>query len=892
MTDTGSFTQLLSEARTLALVGGKGANLGELLRAGFDVPDGFVVTTAAYDRFVADNHLAEQIQARAEQDDIAGINELFDGGAIGPDLAAAITGAYAGMGAGPVAVRSSATAEDLPEASFAGQQETFLNVIGADAVLVAVRRCWASLWTERAIAYRATRAEAAGRLSIAVVVQQLAPAEVSGVLFTANPANGRRDEAVITSAWGLGESVVGGTVDTDTYVVRTDGAVQVTLGAKAVMTVPTESGSAEVATPADRRGQPSLTNTQAGELTEVGREVAAHFGVPQDIEWVRHDGRFRLVQARPITALPEPVGEMPTEWAPPRRGSLYFRASIVEQMPDPLTPLFADMVRTAVPQGLDSLFDDLGGLGPFDVDFPTINGYAFYDYGGRAFVRMMFLAPALLTLLFKKGLVVRRWGDQELPRYQATVQGWSDRDPATLTAVELLAGVQELLDAGCRYYTSVQMVIPMASTGELTWTGLYDRVLRRAGDPQATEFLLGFDSAPIRAEKSLFELGRWCQQDDALTETLRSPETDALADVPPEGVAAQRWADWRARLDGHLAAYGYTIYNLDWINPVPADDPAPVLAALRHVLSGAATDPAERQQRAADRRVRLTEALFDRLDPARRALARKVLNFAQTWAPIREDALAAMGLAWPMLRRLLRELGRRLAATGSLDDPADVFWLRSEEARRLAADADAGRRSEGPSTLVAERWTVWRGQSLATPPQYLPQSRLMRSMEGMLPAREQEDGLVLTGVTGSGGSVRAPARVLSGPADFGAFQAGEVLVASITTPAYTPLFAMAAAVVTDIGGVLSHGSIVAREYGIPAVLGTGVATKRIRTGDELTVDGTRGQVLLPGAEPQSAALATENKGSSRAVAVLAGAGVLGLAVWTVTAARRRRRSRV
>jgi phosphoenolpyruvate synthase/pyruvate phosphate dikinase len=401
MTDL-ALTQPLIDARELATAGGKGANLGALLRAGFPVPDGFVVTTAAYDRFVADNGLAERIVSLAG--DPGAIGELFVGGTVPGEVSQAITAAYADLGAGAVAVRSSATAEDLPGASFAGQQETFLNVTGSEAVLAAVRRCWASLWTERAMAYRAARASE-GPLSIAVVIQHMVPAAVSGVLFTANPGNGR-DEAVITAAWGLGESVVGGTVDPDTYVVRRDSSVRVTVGAKARMTVTTASGSAEVATPPERRNQVTLTEEQARELAHLGREVAAHFGVPQDIEWVQHEGVFRLVQARPITALPEPVGEVPTQWPIPRKG-LYFRASIVEQMPDPLTPLFADSVRIAVPESLAGLFRDLGArVGRLDVDFPTINGYAFYMYSPEAFRQAMLFAPVGFRLLFGKGAVV------------------------------------------------------------------------------------------------------------------------------------------------------------------------------------------------------------------------------------------------------------------------------------------------------------------------------------------------------------------------------------------------------------------------------------------------------------------------------------------------------
>lgn len=838
----------LSDAGGHDSAGGKGVNLSSMLRGGFPVPDGFVVTTAAYDRYVAANRLEGRILELAGVGDAATIRSLFDGGTLAPELSGAITAAYAALGGGPVAVRSSATAEDLHGASFAGQQETFLNVDGPDAVVAAIRRCWASLWTERAVAYRAQRdTPSAGHLSIAVVVQRLVDADVSGVMFTANPTTGRGDEVVVTAAWGLGESVVGGTVDPDTFVVR-GSEVRATIGEKAVMTVATASGSAEVPTPVDRRGARTLSDDEVIALARLGRRVATHFGVPQDVEWVLRRGVFSLVQSRPITVLPEPVGEVPTEWPVPRPGSLYFRASIVEQMPDPLTPLFTDLVRTAVPDGLLGLMGELEPrITSLDVDFPTINGYAFYQYSRQALGQMMQFTPGALRLVLTKGYVLERWRDRELPRYRDAVAAWSVREPGTLSAARLLEGVQQLLDAGCLYYTTVQTIIPVASMAELTWNGLYARVLRRTGGPAASDFLLGYDSVPIAAEKALYALASWCREDAGLTAALLSAEGDALSVDGPAGVDQARWAEWRSRLDAHLSEYGHMTYNLDVVNPVPADDPAPVLQALRHALGGAASDPVERQMRLAGQRERLTAELVERLDPVRAGLATRVLRAAQEWAPVREDALAAMGLAWPTMRRLLRELGRRLAVAGALDAVDDVFWLSLDEAKSMGASADvdepvASRRGE-----VAERRARWRGQTLATPPQYLPESRAMRSMESMMPARRQQQGLVLKGTTGSGGSVTAVARVLAGPQDFVAFRPGEVLVASITTPAFTPLFSLAAGVVTDIGGVLSHGSILAREYGIPAVLGTGSATKRISTGDLITVHGNRGEVLLPGA---------------------------------------------
>ncbi|MFE6735842.1 PEP/pyruvate-binding domain-containing protein [Microbacterium sp. NPDC057650] len=858
------------------IAGGKGANLGELVRAGFPVPDGFVVTTAAYDAFVAAAGVDAALgRLTADTEPAAEAAALFTASGLPTDIALQIAAAYAALGEGPVAVRSSATAEDLPGASFAGQQDTYLNIEGTDAVVDAVRRCWASLWNARAIAYRSRVGhEAAAGLSIAVVVQRLVPAEVAGVMFTANPGNGHRDETVITASWGLGESVVGGLVEPDEYTVHGD-AVDRRIATKKVMTVRVDGGSEQSEVPSSQADTATLTDAQARELAEIGAGVQDHFGAPQDIEWTLSDGGFQIVQARPITALPEPVGDVPADWTLPREGSLYFRASIVEQMPDPLTPLFSDLVRDAVPFGLRSMLSDVApDLSTLDMAFPTINGYAYYDYPKSTFMAMLKATPPLMRFLLRKGYVMDKWRDEALPAYRAVVARHADEDASQLSAPELIAGVRELLDAACAYYSIVQMVMPLAGMSEVLWTKLYDSTMRREGDPQASDFLLGFDSAPMRSERALHELAEWCRTQPGLAEQL-----DAGDDLP---------ASFRERLDAYLAEYGHTVYNLDFINPVPADDPAPVIETLKHTIAGKAADPGERQRASAARRERITRELVARLDPVRRGLAERRLRSAQLWAPVREDALAAMGLAWPVQRRLLREFGARLAASGSLVSAEDVFWITAAE-----ADADAAALDKGDASLpdhrtdVDERRRTWRGRRLATPPQYLPKSGMMTSMERFMPAKESDDsGPVLHGTGGSGGQVTAPARVLSGTADFASFQPGEVLVASITTPAYTPLFALASGVVTDIGGVLSHGSIVAREYGIPAVLGTGSATRRISTGDVLTVNGATGTVRLDGA-PDDADAAGAPPKRGRLVAI--GLGIAAATGVVLIVARRRRR---
>lgn len=873
--------------------GGKGANLGELTRAGFPVPPGFVIVTDAYRAYVAEHQLADKIAALAAPTDAAGgyesaseqIRALF-ADEISDVLRVEIADAYAPLGEDvPVAVRSSATAEDLPEASFAGQQDTYLNVRGLDDLLLAVRDCWASLWTARALAYRARQGMDPAAVSLAVVVQHMVDAQAAGVMFTANPGNGHRDEAVISAAWGLGESVVSGSVNTDNVVVRkSDGTVLSSETAnKAVMTVRAEQRTQEQPVPPDQRQQSVLSESDAAELAAYGTGIESHYGIPQDIEWARADGQFFIVQARPITALPEAEGPMPTDWTVTEPTAMYVRASIVEQLPDPLSPLFADMIDGAVTRSLQSVFRELLGgedlIRDDDVGLPTINGYAYYRYSRSGMYRLAWKTPKALRAVMNGG-TKERWRIYSHPRYRRIVSDWTARDLSQMSTGQLLAGVQELVEAAAEYYTAVQTIIPAAASSEVVFTRFYDAVVRGKDDPPAQVFVLGFDSVPIRAEKSLYDLASWSRDHPELAESLRTMSSQQFLEQAA-GSTDPIWHEWHSRFEAHLSTYGHTIYNLDFMNPVPADDPIPLLETLRFFVSGKGVDPYERQRRFATRRDKATAMVLARLDPVRAKGFRRLLHWAQSNAPIREDALADVGLAWPQVRRMLREIGQRLQQAGVISTPEDVFWLH-----RTEIDEERGSLAD----QVEQRKALWRGQRRATPPQLLPKGGWGDMWRRWLPAAsEDQTSDVIKGIGGSMGTITAPARVLGGPQDFGQMQPGDVLVASITTPAWTSLFAMASGVVTDIGGPLSHSSIVAREYGIPAVLGTAVATRRIHSGQMIKVDGDAGTVtLLDGKTSEEIEPAAKTSPRGKIIAAAVGAAAAGITTWLVRRAASRR----
>ncbi len=894
---------LADRRATLETVGGKGASLARLVASGLPVPDGFHVTTASYRSFVAANDLQPGILAALEQVDLSepttleaastAIGTLFAAGQMPPDVAGAIALAYAALAgrdpavavrpqngslmqaAESLAVRSSATAEDLPEASFAGQHDTFLNVDGYAEVLAAVKRCWASLWTARAIGYRMRQRIEPGGLNLAVVVQTLVPAEAAGILFTANPVNGRRDQALISASWGLGDAVVGGLVTPDALTVAKDSGVVVErqTAEKQMMTVCLNGGTEEQPVPVELQRARVLDDDAAAELVRLGVQIEQLFGMPMDIEWALADGAFRIVQARPITALPEEappaeasvlggVRKAPTEWPMPDPKGPYMRGSIADFMSDPLTPLFATIGVPAINAGMQRTMVEVIGSRTAALSnyLTTINDYAYLHVklGCRDWLWVLFRMGPAIPRMLRNG--ERHWREVARPRYAEAVARWSDRSPDVLTAAELLLAVNDLTAAMADYLTSLQVdAIGAAAGTEGLFTAIYDKLVKREDDPHAAALLLGADSTPIQAEKALYDLAQWCRGHDdpagkasgrSLAAYLLDTPSARLADLlthdeaPPD---VDRWHEFRSRFRSHLARYGHSIYDLDFAKPLPVDEPLPLLQTLRLFVRGEGRNPYERQQRLVEQREEAVQVALSRLRGIRLRLFRWALRWAQTFALVREDSIFDIGLGYPVLRQMLHELASRFAEAGAIDNPDDIYWLQRAEVEHGSAALDGDQALEDMTERIRKRKAAWSEEKQMTPPQQLPtKGRVMGiKTDAFLPVSAEEQARdLLRGVGASPGQITATARVLMGPEDFGQMQPGDVLVAEITTPAWTPLFAMASGVVTDIGGPLSHGSIVAREYGIPAVLGTGVATRRIRSGETITVDGGAGTVRL------------------------------------------------
>jgi rifampicin phosphotransferase len=854
------FAQL--DRESLPLAGGKGANLGETSRAGLPVPPGFVLLTPAYRAFVAEAGVQESIVrlavTAAPDEATAAIRALFESAPIPVPVAEAVRQAYAELGGGPVAVRSSATAEDLPGASFAGQQETYLNVIGEDAVLAAVRRCWSSLWTARAISYRVRQEIDPGSVALAVVIQQQVDAEVAGVLFTANPVTGRRTEMVVDGAWGLGEAVVSGRVTPDQWVaVGATGAVlQERLACKELMTVradgepvPGVGGTLERPVPAELRNRPCLDAAGVAALVAMGRQVAAHYGAPQDLEWALAGGRFYLLQARPITTL----FPLPSPEPPPGAGlRVYFCANTLQGLVEPLTPMAIEIFGL-VAFGGGRL---MGYRLPEDERPPVIKEAAMRMYvdvtTGLRHPRLRQVVMALPRIL-----------DQ----------------PASRALTALLERERELdpvpgpMPLRLRPFLALQMFVRFVhvaiapSSARRRVLAFLDAYLHRlkheaAGlrdvgervafvrDRTAGVLLpvsrLGALMLPAVGLRFVVEgkLKQWLGDAAGLQPVLRSlpynPTTEM--DLALWRVSRRLKAEGAEPAAKHpavaefLERYGHrAVREIDIGMPRWDEEPEHVLNALRGYLDQSeAADPeahfasgareAEAAVQALVQRVRREKGLI------RAGVTRFLLRRVRDLAGLRERPKFFMVQYLALQRRVLLGAGAELAAAGRLEWADDVFFLTLRElegttelkplvaARREEHRRELGRRSI-PRLMTSE------GEALYGAP-------LTADAAG-----------ALVGTPASAGVYEGRVRVVHDPTG-ARLEPGEVLVAPGTDPAWTPLFLTAGALVMEIGGVMSHGSVVAREYGIPAVVGVTGATERLTTGQRVRVDGESGQVTL------------------------------------------------
>jgi phosphoenolpyruvate synthase/pyruvate phosphate dikinase len=848
----------------VAVVGGKGANLGELSRIeGVRVPAGFCVTTDAFKRIVADAPSLDDRLDRlscVELDDreairalSAEIREILEGIAIPDDLVAAMTGAVARLGEqAACAVRSSATAEDLPTASFAGQQDTYLNVVGPAAILQHVSRCWASLFTERAVTYRLRNGIDHRKVQMAVVVQRMVFPRAAGILFTADPITGNRTIASVEASFGLGEALVSGRVNADVYKVRDGEVVARTIGTKqlAILASP-DGGTREQAIDLERQAQPALTEAQVVRLAQLGRRIETHFGRPQDIEWCLVDDDFHIVQSRPITTL----------FSIPERDDgenhVYLSVGHQQMMTDPMKPLglsvwlltamtpmyeaggrlFVDITRhLGTPAGRAGL---MGMAGKSDA----LTGDALQTVIDRDFIPLLPDAapggppaggapapletdPAIATELIE--------------RSEASIAALQ-RDIATRSGPALLEFLLEAVQEHKRFLSDPRSTQVIMAVAEATWW-LNERLEAWLGDKNAVGTLTQSVPNNVTSEMglALLDVADVIRPHLEVVAFLQQVEDENFLDELP-GLAGGREA--RDAIQAWLDRYGMRCPGeIDITRPRWRERPTTlvplILGNVRNFEPGEGARRFEHgRQEAAKKEQEVLERLRALPDGEQKAAeTKRMIDRVRTFAGYREYPKYGIVSRYFVYKQALMEEAGRLVQAGVLREEEDIFYLTVPELH------DVVRTHQVDYELIRGREDAFRSYHALTPPRVLTSEGEM--INGAYRRDDLPDG-ALVGLAVSAGTVEGRARVILDMAQAD-LEPGDILVTAFTDPSWTPLFVAIAGLVTEVGGLMTHGAVIAREYGLPAVVGVQHVTRLIRDGQRIRVHGTDGYIeILP-----------------------------------------------
>ncbi|MEU7531310.1 rifamycin-inactivating phosphotransferase [Saccharothrix sp. NPDC042600] len=832
----------------VAVVGGKGANLGELSRIdGVQVPDGFVVTTDAFKRVLRDApDLEDRLDelARVDADDreairasSAEIRRIIEKIAVPDDVAEGITAALRELGeANSCAVRSSATAEDLPGASFAGQQDSFLDIVGPAAVLEHVGRCWGSLFTERAVAYRARNGFDHRKVHMAVVVQRMVFPQAAGVLFTADPVTSNRKVAAVEAVFGLGEALVSGLVNPDRYKVRDGEIVD-----KAIVT--------KEGVEPERRTRPALTDDQVVRLVHLGRRIEAHFGRPQDIEWCLVDDDFHIVQSRPITTL------FPVPATTDQANHVYVSVGHQQMMTDAMRPLGLSVWQMTTPRPMAEaggrLFVDVTAL----LASPTGRA-AFLGVTGKS---DPLTEDALRTVIDRDGFLPSP-GDDPVPPVPGAAPAAVDTDPALVTELveraeasvaameeeirtksgtELLDFIQEDVQELRRVLFEPRSIEVIMAAMQATWW-LNENLREWLGERNAADTLSQSVPHNVTSEMglALLDVADAIRPHPEVVAFLRDTEDenflDHLADL--EGGTEARDA-----ITAYLAKYGMRcVGEIDITRPRWSERPSMllplILSNIRNTEPGEAARRFERGRREA---LAKEQEVLRRLkalpDGERRAEeTKRKIDLVRTFIGYREYPKYGMIRRYSHYKRALLAEADRLVRAGVLAEPEDVFFLAFQEIREVV------RTNRADHDLIRRRRDEFAHFEALTPP------RVLTSDGEAVSGAYRRDDLpagALVGLPVSGGTVEGRARVVLDMAQAD-LEPGDILVTAHTDPSWSPLFVAISGLVTEVGGLMTHGAVVAREYGLPAVVGVENATRTIRDGRRIRVNGMDGYIEI------------------------------------------------
>jgi phosphohistidine swiveling domain-containing protein len=889
----------------MALVGSKFANLGEIQKMGLNVPFGFCITTVAYQKFVQQNNLRDRLSGMLEKidyddhDTVQSVAEKMKTVTVNQELnnnlKDDITKAYDRLQNNAktihFVVRSSCTFEDLPDSSFAGQYDTYLGIID---LLHSVKKCWASLWNERALVYRERRGIDHFKALMAVIVQPMIACKQSGVLFTVNPVSNKRDEIFINASWGLGESIVSGEVAGDEYIVnKTSREIKIQkIGNKDVETVQHPEGIRRIQVANNRRTKQCLSEEQIRKLVAIGLKLEEHFECPQDIEWgiAHHD--IYVLQSRNITTLDsvkKVIKELRTKTY--NKKTVWCNTLVSEILPSP-KPLTWEVLKLGLSkEGSFGIYEREVGLGKVASEgiLQLISGKPYYNicklcdsfsfYGlpiklfdyekikknpsmvnnfqpqldySRYGVKLLFFVLKFILLLpyslYKTGALVfklydlikkihTRYNNKVLPDYLKYIEETDNKELKLFSEKDLVEEIEQLI----RHWACITLKDHIFA--EICF-GTVGALLEFLVGEKNTSILLSGNEGNKLLETNL---QLWTLASQASPEVaaiiIHNPSEQILKNLQNSEYGKEYLEKTRQFLKkyGHRTSDEFELSTARW-----HEEPAKVFGMIKHYLKAKKINPIDRFEKQKRTRIELEQKLLKeystgiyKLFPVERKLYLFALKYSQLYSALIETTKFYHLMEYAQLRRFLVELGMHFLRreNSGIEDKDDIFYLLTEE---LSLVVQNGLSDVEVRQLISIRKSDYK-KNLSI---QLPPVIFYDSLDTIGKPNKITDSDVLKGTPVSGGRVQGKVRIILTPSEFGNFREGEILVASRTDVGWTPLFFTAKALVMDTGNVLSHGAVIAREYGLPTVVNVTDASKILKDGQEIVVDGEEGKVYI------------------------------------------------
>jgi len=854
----------------LKVVGGKGANLGELTKIeGIHVPDGFCISTEAFKRIIGEtssiNELLDQLSLLKLEDrdkigELSGeIRRVIEGIAIPQDINEQISRVLSRLDEkNAYAVRSSATAEDLPTASFAGQQDTYLNIIGKEAILKHISKCWASLFTERAVIYRLQNGFDHRKVHLSVVVQKMIFPQAAGILFTADPVTSNRKVLSIDASFGLGEAMVSGLVNADIYKVCNGKVIDKKISTKKLAIYALkDGGTKEQEIEPERQNRQALTDEQILQLERMGRKIEEHFGRPQDIEWCLVDDTFYVVQSRPITTL-YPIPE-----ANDQEKHVYLSVGHGQMMTDAMKPLGLSFWLLTTPAPMRKaggrLFVDVTQMLSSPGSRQTL-----IDTAGKS---DPLIKDALLTIAGRDGFIKTVPDDKEVPGpgtgNRAITEGFRtqlENDPTiasdlikkSQTSIEELKQniqtksgpdlfdfiLEDLQQLKKILFDPQSHVVIMAAMDAASW--INEKMNEWLGEKNAADTLSQSVPNNITSEMglALLDVADVIRPYPDVTEYLQHVKDDNFLD---EVVKFNGGQETRDAIDAYLNKYGMRCAGeIDITKTRWSEKPATLVPMILSNIKNFEPNAGKRKfEQGRQEALKKEQELLDRLkqlpDGEQKAEeTKRMIDLIRNFAGYREYPKYRMISRYFVYKQALLKEAEQLAQANVIHEKEDIYYLSFEELREVV------RTNKLEYQIIRTRKDEYKFYEKLTPPRVITSDGEIIAGEYK---RENLPAEAIVGLAVSSGVIEGRARVILNMEDAD-IEDGDILVTSFTDPSWTPLFVSIKGLVTEVGGLMTHGAVIAREYGLPAVVGVENATELIKDGQRIRVHGTEGYVEI------------------------------------------------